>query len=250
MKYFNTKSYLPTIEVFSQKVCLIALIFVCLSSNLFAEIDSLKSKKAPLFFGINLGKDVSYSGIYSPRNNTLLGFSFGVKNLILRTNANYVNRDLFEAHNYIIGGRDRRTLPLSGFDITVLFVRHLLNNKILHPMIGFTYRKSVIYGGWRNEILISSYGNNIPVARVVNFNDKFHQISSVFGLYFSSKNKFGYSFSCPIGVNIQNNTNSHYGEQVDVNGSSSHKEFVKKGNQAGLNIGLNFNIFYHFNYLK
>ena len=131
-----------------------------------------KSKKAPLFFGINLGKDVSYSGIYSPRNNTLLGFSFGVKNLILRTNANYVNRDLFEAHNYIIGGRDRRTLPLSGFDITVLFVRHLLNNKILHPMIGFTYRKSVIYGGWRNEILISSYGNNIPVARVVNFNDK------------------------------------------------------------------------------
>ncbi len=250
MKYFNRKSYLPTIRVIRQKVCLIALIFVCLSSNLFAKIDSLNSIKAPLFFGINLGKDVGYSGIYSPRNNTLLGFSLGIKNIILRTNANYVNRDLFESQNYKIGGRDRRTLPLSGFDITVLYVRRLFNNKILHPMIGFTYRKSVVYGGWRNDIMIGSYGYNIPVARVVNFDDKFHQISSVFGFYFSSKNKFGYSFSCPIGVNIQKNTNSHYGEQVDVNGSSSHKEFVKKGNQAGLSIGLNFNIFYHFNYLK
>lgn len=226
-----------------------ALILISFSSNLFAETDSLKVIETPLVFGINLGKDVSYSGIYSPRSNTLLGFSFSVKNVILRTNANYVNRNIFEKKNYVIGSRDQRKIPLSGFDITILYVRHLYNNKIVHPMIGVTYRKSVVYGGWRNDILINNYGYNIPVSRVVNFNDKFHQISGVFGLYCSSKNKFGYAISCPVGVNIQNYTNSHNGEQVNVGGSSSHKEFLKKGNQVGLSIGLNFNIFYHFNKL-
>jgi len=201
-----------------QKAILCTLALTNLSGIVRAQVDSIPKKRNQLTIGINLAKEVSSSSIYSPRNHTLLGLSFGFNNIIFKASANYVNRVIFENRNYNIGRRDKRIFPLSGFELDLIYVADLYDNKIIHPMIGIEYKKSVIYGGWRNTIYLNNtqilINRSVSVNRVVNFTDKFYQVCGLAGFYFSSNNRFGYALYFPIGINIQGSNNSHYIKKV------------------------------------
>lgn len=220
------------------------LVFTYFIGDANAQVDSISKKRNQLSIGFNLAKEVSYSAVYSPRNNTLLGLAICYNSFIFKASANYVNRAVFEKQNYTIGSRDSRQIPLSGFELGFIHVGHLYNDKIIHPMLGLTYKKSIIYGGWSKQIFIDN--TTISFNRVVNFNDKFYQICGLAGFYFSMKNKFGFAIYCPIGVNSQSSENSHYLEQIEVGGSSVVYETKKKGYKNGLIFGLNAGIFYNF----
>lgn len=224
------------------KMLLIVFTLIIPSIKAFSHVDSLKVKQ--LAFGFNITKEINFTNVYSPRNYTLVGTSIGVKNLIFRISANYINRGVFENQNYTIGSRDKRLIPLSGYELSLFYVKQLYNSKIIHPVFGITYRKSIIYGGWNNLFYISSF--NYSIERVVNFNDKFHQICGVFGMYFSNKNKFGYSITFPVGIVIQNISNSHFDVQNYVShGTGYHNEVEKKSARIGMCFGLNINLFYN-----
>ncbi len=115
-------------------------------------------------------------------------------------------------------------------------------------MIGLEYKKSVIYGGWRNTIYLNNtqvlINRSVSVYRIVNFTDKFYQVCGLAGFYFSSNNKFGYALYFPIGINIQGRNNSHYIKEVRGVGA----EFEKKNitDKKGLTVGINMNLFYNF----
>jgi hypothetical protein len=230
---------------FFTKAFLCAILFINFLGLANAQVDSVPKKRNNFTIGLNLAKEVSYSVIYSPRNNTLLGLSFGMNNIKFKASANYVNRAVFEKQNYIIGGRDRRRFPLAGIELALIYVSHLYNNKIIHPMFGLTYKKSIVYGGWSEQIFIDN--TRISFNRMVNFNDKFYQIGGLAGFYFSMKNKFGFTIYFPIGVNRQSSENSHYLEQMVTIGSSPVYETKKEGYKNGFVIGINSGIFYNFN---
>ena len=228
------------------KFILLIVFVICFGTKLKAKNDTLASESPKLFIGLTAEKNIKYNAVYSPTNTTLFGLSFGINNFVFHTSANYTNKAIFEKRNYIIGSRDRRIIPLSGYGLSVFYVHKLHNKRIIHPMIGFEFISSTIYGGWERQI--SAGGINFY--RTVNFTDKFKQYSAVFGFYFSSNNKFGYSISCPIGVASQNNDNSHIDEQIEIIGGSLYYEAKPEGFTNGFCIGLNFNLFYHFNKRK
>lgn len=228
-----------------QKYWFCTLVIINLFGVASAQVDSISNKRNNLFVGLNLAKEVSFSSIYSPRNNTLLGLSFCIDKIIFKASANYVNRAVFEKQNYIIGGRDQRRFPLAGFELALIYVAKLNNNKIIHPMLGLEYKKATIYGGWSEQIFIDN--TRISFNRVVNFNDKFYQIGGLAGFYFSMKNKFGFAIYFPIGVNRQSSENSHYLEQMVTIGSSPVYETKKEGYKNGFVLGINSGIFYNFN---
>lgn len=235
-------------NLFSLTIIQKAIFCTLVLTNLFgfvrAQVDSIPKKRNQFSIGVNLAKEVTYSAIYSPRNNTLLGLSFGMNNFIFKASANYANRAVFEKQNYIIGGRDQRRFPLAGFELVLIYVAKLNNNKVIHPMFGLQYKKATIYGGWSEQIFINSTG--ISFNRVVNFNDKFQQTAVLAGFYFTAKNKFGYAIYFPFGLNTQSRENSHYLEQKLTIGSSAVYETKKEGYKNGFALGLNAGIFYTF----
>ncbi len=96
-----------------RKAVLCVIILINFFGIAIAQVDSIANKKNKLSIGIHFAKEVSGSSIYIPRNNTLLGLSFGINNFIFKASANYVNRVIFEKRNYSIGDRDKRLIPLS-----------------------------------------------------------------------------------------------------------------------------------------
>ncbi len=227
-----------------QKYLICTLVIINLFGVANAQVDTISKKRINLFVGLNLAKEVSYSAIYSPRNNTLLGFSFGINNFVFKVSANYVNKAVFEKQNYDLGGRVQRSFPISGFELSLIYTKKSYNDKIIHPMFGLEYKKSMVYGGWSNQIFVGS--PRISFNRVVNFDDNFYQVCGIIGLSFSSKNKFGFSIYTPIGINTQGSNNSHYLEQIRVGGSSVVYEIKKEGYKNGFIFGINAGIFYNF----
>lgn len=232
----------------ARNIILITLIFKSLS--LIAKEDSLKYPKIDKFIkqvslGISGSQNYFFLSNFGANRVSHLGFQTSFKGFVLNIGPTILNKTYFEKNNYVIGGRDKRKIPISGFGSELYYIENAFNDKPLHFVLGIQFLRNTVYGGWSTiKVYNSNTINEYKITRLVNFDDKFYQTDLMIGFSFSNKNQFGIVLLTNIGVNIQNAYNSHL-NYAKVNNSSIEQEISLQSKEVGLSLGVSMKVFYN-----
>jgi hypothetical protein len=229
---------------------IILITFFFRSLSIIAQEDSHEHPKIDKFIkqvsvGISGTQNYFASSNFGANRVSHFGFQTSYKGFVLNIGPTILNKIYFEKNNYVIGGRDKRKIPISGFGSEFYYIKNAFNDKPLHLVLGIQFLKNTVYGGWTTvKVYNSNTYKEYKISRLVNFDDKFYQTDLMFGFSFSHKNQFGFVLLTNLGVNKQNTNNSHL-NYVKVDSTGIEEEIFPKSKEIGLSIGVSIKVFYN-----
>jgi hypothetical protein len=232
----------------SRSIILITLFFRSLS--IIAQEDGHEHPKIDKFIkqvslGISGSQNYFASSNFGVNRVSHFGFQTSYKGFVLNIGPTILNKTYFEKNNYVLGGRDERKIPISGFGSELYYIKNAFNDKPLHLVLGIQFLKNTVYGGWTTvKVYNSNTNKEYRITRLVNFDDKFYQSDLMFGFSFSSKNQFGFVVLTNFGVNTQNKYNSHL-NYAKEDSSGNEDEIFHDSKELGLSIGVSVKVFYN-----
>ncbi len=234
-----------------QKQILLIIFFVVpiMGHAQVAANDSINKKNINRYLSVGLfgTQNVIANSIYGPGRVSQMGVQASYNSFELQIGPAFINRTFFEKHNYSLGSRDQRKIPLSGFYAGVYFVKKAYSNKLVHFTFGLQYIGSTVYGGWTSVKTFNAFTyDEYSISRVVNFEDKFYQFDIASGITFSQKNKLGFTILAHLGQTIQNSENSHF--NFNVKNSAGYYDLEPKSKKKAQYGGLSVKLFYNFIY--
>lgn len=232
----------------ARNIILISLFFRSLS--IFAQEVSHEHPKIDKFIkqvsvGISGSQNYFALSNFGANRVSHFGFQTSYKGFVLNIGPTILNKTYFEKNNYVLGGRDKRRIPISGFGSELYYITNALNDKPLHLVLGIQFLKNTVYGGWTTvKVYNSNTNKEYKITRLVNFDDKFYQSDLMFGFSFSSKNQFGFVVLTNFGVNTQNTYNSHL-NYAKKDSSGIEEGIFPMSKEIGPNIGVSVKVFYN-----